>query len=96
MAKYFVTGISMLEPSNEEAPALRLVSLTTKTRAQVYGAWHEKNIKKIGHSKAKYVPQNVCVDSMPTPRAAAAYQDERSAEYDCVSSVFACGACISM
>ena len=69
-----IVGTSMLELTKEEAEALQVCTLVTKTRVEVYGAWHQKNIKKVGVSKAKFVDRAVSEESMPTPRAAAAYR----------------------
>ena len=40
----------------------------------VCGAWHHRNYKKIGLSRAYFKNQVVTPDTLPTPRAVAAYQ----------------------
>ena len=67
------TGQSILELTEEEQRALRIVCLKTSVQAERYGGAHQLNWKKVGLSRAWYQKSAVQAHSMPTPRAAAAF-----------------------
>ena len=63
----------MLELTQAEQDALRIVVLVCTLQKEVYGASHQMNWKKTGLSRAYYRQARVLSSSMPTRRAAAAY-----------------------
>ena len=67
-------GVSMLELTQEEADALSIIIVNTSVRQEKYGAAHQFNWKKTGITRARFKPGAVNADSMPTPRAVAAFQ----------------------
>ena len=68
-----IEGNSMLELTQAEQDALRIVVLVCTLQKEVYGASHQMNWKKTGLSRAYYRQARVLSSSMPTRRAAAAY-----------------------
>ena len=69
-----VSGESMLELSDEEASALCIILLKIDAKQERYGSPDQFNWKKTGLSRARFKPQRVTEQSMPTARAVAAYQ----------------------
>ena len=62
-------GDSMLELTQEECGALRIVFLVTKVKKEKFGAPHQFNWKKVGISTAYFRRDRISEDTMPTPRA---------------------------
>ena len=67
-------GESMLALSRDEYQALAVVILRCDVKEQTYGAQHQKNWKKVGLSRAYFRKELVTEESMPTPKAAAAFR----------------------
>ena len=68
------TGDSMLDLSEDERRSLQIVVLRTDVKAERYGASHQLNWTKVGLSRAYFKKELVTEESMPTPRAAAAFR----------------------
>ena len=66
-------GVSMWELDAEESSALQIVLLEVYAKPQKYGSPHHYNWKKIALSRAHFKKELVTRASMPTPRAAAAF-----------------------
>ena len=66
-------GVSMLELTQEERLALRIVVLRTNVKKEKFGAPHYYNWKKVGLSTAYYREERIKEENMPTPRAKAAF-----------------------
>ena len=68
------SGVCMLELTQEERDALRILVLKVEVRQERYGSGHQLNWKKVGLSRAFYVERAVTAQGMPTARAAAAFR----------------------
>ena len=66
-------GESMLELTQDEREALRIVVFRPKVKKETFGAPHQFNWKKVGVSTAYFREERLTEDSMPTPRAKAAF-----------------------
>ena len=66
-------GESMLALSEDERRALAIIVLRTNCQQERYGAAHHSNWKKVGLSRAYYKEHALTEESMPTPRAKAAF-----------------------
>ena len=66
-------GESMLALSEDERRALAIIVLRTNCQQERYGAAHHSNWKKVGLSRAYYKEHALTEESMPTPKARAAF-----------------------
>ena len=67
-------GSCMLELTERERDALRIVVLVVNVQKERYGSAHQLNWKKVGLSRAYFVERAVTEERMPTARAAAAFR----------------------
>ena len=63
----------MLDLTEQEWRALQIVVLRTDVRKEQFGGVHHLNWKKVGLSRAYFKKELLSAESMPTPRAAAAF-----------------------